>query len=53
MIFSSKNAPSLGKPHERFSRVIEDNLVLQSLHGTLYLRFLVDLVEEEKAMDRH
>jgi hypothetical protein len=53
MNFSSKNARSLGKAHERFLRVIEDNLVLQSLHGTLYLRFLVDLVEEEKAMDGH
>lgn len=49
---SSKNFErSLCKePHERFSRVIEDHLVLQTPHGTLHLRFLVDLVEEEKAI---
>jgi len=47
---SSNHEGPGGKLHERFSHVMQDNLVLQSSHGTLYIRFLVDLVEEEKAM---
>jgi hypothetical protein len=33
---------------ERFKRVMEDNLILYSRQGTLCLRFLVDLVNEER-----
>jgi hypothetical protein len=34
---------------DRFRRVVEDDLILSSPQGTLCLRFLVDLVDEEKS----
>jgi hypothetical protein len=51
----SLETPSLyiGYPDERFQRVVEDNLLLHSRQGTLCLRFLVDLVDEEKREHRN
>lgn len=37
----------IDSPDERFQKVMEDNLILHSPQGTLCLRFLVDLVDEE------
>lgn len=45
---SERRADQDEKPDQRWSKVTEDILTLHSRQGTLLLRFLVDLLDEEK-----